>query len=418
MNDWNDRGRGGDPWDLEEKPRSTAQAGPTAPEEPGSLGAGVLGAVLGAAVGALPTLATGYFGFVSGWLALLIPFAARKGYQFLHGARREGAAFAAVLLSSLAVSTATSIFLTYPYGFMAGPIFFLLPILFSFFGALACRRGLQNYVNPKALEDMTQRARQENREVGGTGELYTADQRWLRPLKASVLLSMFPELALALLLLALAAPADSLPLIFASLGAMLAVFVVIFALILPVLGYLQPAGTVFIRTGDGKLWRVLLPQLNSNDTYRFTTKSGAFRVLSWERLDEGERERAKANIRRAMADIEGGTVFPGSLLSMTVTPMDGMTVRKESKWRWRVRYLDSRGRWKNASVPKAYPGLSLTPGQPGLSGPVPFHWGLVLSAAAVTVALALGGAALSVAVDGPAQPVQRTRAEVHIQTEI
>ncbi len=418
MNDWNDRGHGGDPWDLEEKPRSTAQISSPAPEGAGSLGAGVAGALLGAVVGALPTLATGYFGFVSGWLALLIPFAARKGYQLLHGARREGFAFAAILLSSLTVSAATSIFLTYPYGLMAGPVFFLLPILFSLFGALACRRGLQNYVNPGLLEDMTRRARQENRESGGTGELYTANQRWMRPLKASVLLSMFPELALALTLLILAIPMESLPLTFAALGALIAIFVVMFVLIFPVLGYLQPVGMVYIRTEAGKLWRVLLPQLNSNDTYRFTSKSGAFRVLSWERLDEGERELAKANIRRAMADVEGGTVFPGSLLTMAVTPLEGLTVRKESKWRWKVRYLDSRGRWKNVSIPKAYPGLSLTPGQPGLSGPVPFHCGLTLAAAALAVALALGGAALGMSLDGPSQPVQRARAAVHIQMEM
>lgn len=422
MNDWKNSASGGDPWDLPPKTGeggvSTPEYGtpqPSAPEAPGSYATGALGALLGALLGAIPTLATGYFGFVSGWLALLIPFAARKGYQLLHGAKRGGYAFALILICSLAVSTATSVFLSYPYGFLAAPVFFLLPILFSLFGAIACRRGLESYVNPKLLETMAQRARQENREVGGTGELYTARQEWMRPLKAAALLAMFLPLVLALVLLALAAPADSLPLIFASLGAMIAVFAAIFCLVFPSLGLFQPNAVVYIRTETGKLWRVALAQINNHEAYRFTHKSGAFRVLTWERLDEAERELAKSNIRRAMADVERGSILPGSLLYLAATPLEGLEVRGENPWRWKVRYQDSRGRWRNISIPKAYPGLSLTPGAPGLNAPVPFRWSLVLSALALTLAFALAGGMVGKGLEEPPRPIQRAAVTVHTQ---
>lgn len=421
MNDWKDQNRTGeDPWDMPTKPErgvsaSTAQQDSPEPQAAGGYGTGALGALLGAVVGAIPTLATGFFGFVSGWLALLIPFGARKGYRLFHGVRRGGYAFTVILVCSLAVSTGTSAFLAWLYDLRTEVIFFLLPILFSFFGALACRRGLQSYVNPELLEHMTQRARQENREVGGTGELYVARQQWLRPLKVSVLLSMLPELALAILLLVLAGQKDSTTLIFASLGAMLAVFTAIFVLILPSLGLFQPTAAVYIRTGEGRLWRVFLLQLNNQDTYRFTHKSGVVRMLTWERLDQDERERAKANIRRAMADVESGAIYPGSLLAMAVTPLEDLRVYKENKWRWKVRFQDSRGRWKSASIPKAYPGLSLTPGRPGLSAPVPFHWGMMLAAVVLTLAFSLAGGMVGAKLEEPPKPIGRAAVTVHMQ---
>ncbi len=428
MNDWNRQSHtGDDPWDLSSKTGEGRISAPEynasqpiaqGPEASGGYGRGGLGALLGALVGALPTLATGYFGFVSGWLALLIPFAARKGYRLLRGARRGSYAFAVILACSLVVSTGLSLFLTFPYGVMAEPVFFLLPILFSLFGALACRRGLESYVNPERMEVLAQQAQQENREIGGRGELYTAKQQWVRPLKASVLLAMFPELALAVLLLILGIPEDSMILIFASLGAIIAVFAIIFCLIFPVLGLLQPGVMVYIRSETGKLWRVALAQVNSQEPYRFTHKSGAFRVLTWERLDQAERELAKANIRRAMADIERGSILPGSFLHMALTPLEGLEVRKENRWRWKVRFRNGEGKSRTASIPKAYPGLSLIPGTPGLSGPMPFRWGLVLGAVALTMAFALAGGMVGVQMEGPAQPVRHTRAAVSTQIQI
>lgn len=427
MNGWRNQNRtGDDPWDMPKigegrvsAPEYDApQPAGLEPEAPSSYGAGALGAILGALVGVLPTLVTGYFDFVSGWLALLIPFAARKGYRLLHGAKRGSYAFAVILVCSLAVATGGSLFLTYPYGIMAEPVFFLLPILFSIFGALACRQGLESYVNPKRMETLAQRARQENQEIGGAGELYTAKQQWIRPLKASVLLAMLPEFVLAILLLSLAAPEDSIPLIFAALGALLAVFAVILCLIFPSLWLLQPNAMVYIRSETGKLWRVALAQVNRQESYRFTHKSGALQALTWERLDEAERELAKANIRRAMTDIERGSILPGSLLYMALTPLEDLEVRKENRWRWKVRFRDSWGKYKTVSIPKAYPGLSLTPGAPGLRGPVPFRWSLVLGALALTVAFALAGSMVGAGLEGPVEPGRHTKAAVSTQMQI
>ncbi len=424
MNDWSRRnGAGDDPWDRSVEPGGEGIPTPengtarqSKPESVGSYVMGVLGALLGALVGAFPTLLTGYFGFVSGWLALLIPFGARKGYRMLGGARKSGFAFAVLLVCSLAVSGAVSLFLTWPYGWEE-PLFFLIPILFSFFGVLACHRGLQSYVNPELLENMTRQARQENREAGGTGELYAAKQQWVRPLKVSVLLSLFSPLGFAILLLLLAMPEESLTLILAALGAMVGVFLVIFFVLFPSLGLLQPAGTVYIRTGEGRLWRVLLAQLNQNDTYRFTHKSGAVRLLTWDRLDEDERERAKANIRRAMTDVESGAVYPGSILAMTVMSMEELGVIRENRWRWKVRFRDGGGKKRNFSIPKAYPGLRFTPGTQGLSAPMPFRWSLVLAAAAITLLLALGGYLAGLSMEHrPYQPIRRAAA-IHMQIQ-
>lgn len=423
MNDWKRRsGAGDDPWDRSaetERERASAPesgtAGQREPEPAGSYALGALGALLGAVVGALPTLLTGLFGFVSGWLALLIPFGARKGYRLFHGPRRGGYAFAVLLAGSLAVSVAVSTFLTWPYG-MEEPLFFLIPILFSFFGALACRRGLQSYVNPEMLEAMTRQARQENREIGGTGELYVAKRQWIRPLKASILLALFSQLAFAVLLLILAIPDESIALILAAMGALLGVFLTIFLVLLPSLGLVQPDGAVYIRTETGKLWRVFLAQLNQNDTYRFTNKSGAVRLLTWERLDEDERERAKANIRRAMADVGGGSLYPGSILAMAVTPLEELEVYRENQWCWKARFRDSGGRRRTCSIPKAYPGLSLIPGEQGLSAPVPFRWGLVLGAVALTLVFTVSGYMVGLGMEGPRQPFRR--ADVSVYTQI
>ena len=59
--------------------QSTAQS--TAEENPGSYGKGVVGALIGAVVGALPAIAALVFlNFISAWLFMLIPMATYFGY--------------------------------------------------------------------------------------------------------------------------------------------------------------------------------------------------------------------------------------------------------------------------------------------------------------------------------------------------
>ena len=52
---------------------------------------GIAGAVIGAAVGAIPWIIIGILGVISGWLGLLIIYSANKGYRLLgHGINRSG----------------------------------------------------------------------------------------------------------------------------------------------------------------------------------------------------------------------------------------------------------------------------------------------------------------------------------------
>lgn len=221
----------GDPWETGERRRTPATGfsgpaeGPSAPADSTAGGGenyvtGMLGALLGAIVGALPTLLTGLFGFVSGWLALLIPFGARKGYQLFRGPRKTGFAFALILCLSVLASVGVCCWLIWPYSPLeAGLTFFLIPIVFSVIGAFSCRQKLRSYTEPEVLENLKQRAREENAgESARQVTLYPCDKKWTTPLRVSMMLSMFPELALMIGLLLCAMPEESMAWILASLG--------------------------------------------------------------------------------------------------------------------------------------------------------------------------------------------------------
>lgn len=382
-----------DPWDTE-SPDSGS---------PGGSGylQGLLGSLLGAAVGAVPTVVTGLLGFVSGWLALLIPFAARKGYKLCRGAKSEGFAFGCILVWSLLASVATSVFICWPYGLEAGIPFFLIPIVFALIGAFTCRRGLKLYTQPELLEEMAQRAREENAaNSADQTQFYHGQRKLVWPLRLSALLAMFPELFLMLGLLLLAIPTESFRWILASLGACLGFFLVTFALVLPMAFLFQPEASLYVRTGDGKLWRVLFPQLNAMENYRFTAKSATLRALSWDRLDPGEQEVARASVLRAIGDVSGGNLFPGSALSRVAVPLEDPILVKETKWLWKVDYRTDSGKRKRVTIPKAYPGLQPTPNAQSCQGPVPYRWGVCVVALAVTVALASMGGLVGLGLEG------------------
>ena len=139
MTELENKPRQGDPWETGERRRtpptgfSGPAEGPSSPAGPTAGGGesyitGVLGALLGAIVGALPTLLTGLFGFVSGWLALLIPFGARRGYQLFRGPRKTGFAFALILGLSVLTAVGVCCWLIWPYSPLeAGLAFFLIP---------------------------------------------------------------------------------------------------------------------------------------------------------------------------------------------------------------------------------------------------------------------------------------------------
>lgn len=409
--------------ELERKPHqddpwTAGRRGPTPPAgAPGSgdgtanYAAGVLGAVLGALVGALPTLLTGLFGFVSGWLALLIPVGARKGYQMFHGPRKTGFAFPLILAVSVLTAVGMCFWLIWPYDPLeAGLAFFLIPILFSIFGAFGCRQSLKLYTEPGVLEELTRRAQEENAtRAARETRLYPADKKWTTPLRVSMLLSMFPELGVMIACLLLAIPEDSMAWIMASLGACMGLFGVMFALIFPLMGQLQGAQYLYVRTADGRLWRVMFARLNAMDTYRFTRKNGFWTALTWEKLDQGERELLRASLSRAIEDLTGGQIFPGSMLSRVVIPMEEVTLRKENRWCWKIAYRDGAGKPRRATIPKTYPGLCPVEGREAPQGPMPYRWGLVAVCLAVTLALGAAGWGFGRVIDGPAPEVITAR---------
>lgn len=404
----------GDPWETGERRRTPATGfsgpaeGPSAPADSTAGGGenyvtGMLGAFLGAIVGALPTLLTGLFGFVSGWLALLIPFGARRGYQLFRGPRKTGFAFALILCLSVLASVGVCCWLIWPYSPLeAGLTFFLIPIVFSVIGAFSCRQKLRSYTEPEVLENLKQRAREENAgESARQVTLYPCDKKWTTPLRVSMMLSMFPELGLMIGLLLCAMPEESMAWILASLGACVGLFAAMFILVFPTMGQLQGMNYLFLRTADGRPWRVMINRLNAMDTYRFTHKNGFWTALTWDRLDEGERELLRASVLRATEALTGGQVFPGSALSRVVTAMDEVTLRKENRWCWKVSYRDGEGKARRMTIPKTYPGFSPAEGLAAPQGPMPYRWGMVALALVVTLVFAAGGWALGRAVDDP-----------------
>lgn len=72
----------------------------TAEENPGSYGKGVLGALIGAIVGAIPSiLGLTALNIISAWLFMLIPIATYYGYKKLGGKMDRGATIISILLS-------------------------------------------------------------------------------------------------------------------------------------------------------------------------------------------------------------------------------------------------------------------------------------------------------------------------------
>ena len=83
-------------------PTGPATRGPEVPEDQGSVPLGILGALLGALVGAVPWLLVSSFtSFYVGWLGFLVGWAAAFGYQKLKGRKSFGLAMAAVVICSL-----------------------------------------------------------------------------------------------------------------------------------------------------------------------------------------------------------------------------------------------------------------------------------------------------------------------------
>ena len=83
-------------------PQGPAPRGTETPEDTGSVPLGVIGALLGALVGAVPWfLVNAFTNFYVGWLGFLVGWAAAFGYQKLKGRKSFGFAIAVVVICSL-----------------------------------------------------------------------------------------------------------------------------------------------------------------------------------------------------------------------------------------------------------------------------------------------------------------------------
>ena len=95
-----------EPWETLDSrtsgPKEPAPRGPEVSEDKGSVPLGILGALLGALVGAIPWfLVSAFTSFYVGWLGFLVGWAAAFGYQKLKGRRSFGLAIAMVVICSL-----------------------------------------------------------------------------------------------------------------------------------------------------------------------------------------------------------------------------------------------------------------------------------------------------------------------------
>ena len=182
------------------------------------------------------------------------------------------------------------------------------------------------------------------------------------------------------------------------MGCIVASFVMMFFAI-PSIQLCYRSMNLMARSGS-TVWRVTLPMLNNADTYRFTKRTGAFRAIRWEILNEQEREQLKVSIQRAVALLSSGQVMPGSALSAAVMPLPSLRIYKETRWAWKGVYSGRDGREKKVTIPKAYQGFAPDQELEPAQQPVPPRWGLLAAAAALTAVLALAGAALGLLADG------------------
>ncbi|MDR2514283.1 MAG: hypothetical protein LBD02_03625 [Christensenellaceae bacterium] len=83
---------------------------------------GLIGAVLGAAVGSIPWIIAYFNGWIVGMLAFLIGFCAFFGYRLFHGPKKRGAAITTVYLVSIGMILAVKVGLVITYLFMEGYI--------------------------------------------------------------------------------------------------------------------------------------------------------------------------------------------------------------------------------------------------------------------------------------------------------
>lgn len=387
-----------------------------------NIAAGVVGALLGTLLGVVCTVVLGQLGYVASISGLVMAVGALKGYELLAGRlSKKGAVVSSILILgmtylahrlSLAISLTSELgmdvlrcFQAIPpllrTGLLDGPAYWgdlVMLYVFTLLGAVpTIIAGLRSADMP----DMPQAVGAVQDPGSVEGAFYPGRLDWMRPLRVCAALSMFVGLVpgIALLLVSAANDTAFAPM-FAALGCIIA-SAVMMCFALPVIQLCNNAMAVMVRSG-GTVWKVNLPMLNNADTYRFTKRTGAFRAIRWDILNEEERSRAVTSIQRAIALLSGGQVMPGSALSLAVMPLTDLRVVKETRWAWKCAYAGKDGREKKLTIPKAFPGFAPGPEAEAAQEPVPARWGLLGLAVALAVVLGAAGFGLGLQLDAPA----------------
>ena len=379
-----------------------------------NVAAGVVGAFLGSLVGVACMVVLGQVGYVASISGFLMAICALKGYELLSGSfSKKGAVVTVILLVVMtylgnrldwAVSVASfyevgiyDAFLAVGYlleiGAIKGTSYWsnlIMLYLFTLMGAVpAIKNGLRG--QQEMCADTAALQEQEAPESDLT--FYHAQRRWMHPLGISIFLSIIPGILIGVILLGAAIFLENrgsanTAILTGGTGALFAATLVM-CIAFPSMPLLRAGDWLFIRK-DKTLWRVGLQQLNMIDAYRFTSRSGAFVALRWEKLQPKEQERLKASACRAIADINSNASC-NRLLIQAVLPLTDLQLVKETNWSWKVRCRMG-NRSKKLTIAKAYEHFCPVPyGEPAC-GPVPYRWGFTgLMLLLVLLLTGLGG---------------------------
>lgn len=399
--------------------------------------AGLVGAFLGSLIGVACIVGVGQLGYVASISGVVMAVCAIKGYALLGGTiSRKGAVISCVLTVIMtyfgnrldfAVSVArlaeVDVFSAFQAmgqlldgGYINAAAYWgnlVMLYLFTLLGAVPTLMAAFRRATPVSIpqEHTPDPSSPETANEPSLQVYPFAGLSWTLRLRLSLCLPIFlPILLIVAFLLGLYSRYGddlnaSVPIISALLGATIGM-IVSCVWMLSRLYALQSMQFVFVRTG-GELWRVDLAKLNRIEPYRFTTKTGAVRVLRWDILTEEEQQRARSAIQRAIHSIRAGEIMPDSILRQFVLYLPDPRLEKETKWVWRISYaLNTQpgGRRKNMTISKVYRGLVPAPGATAQEGPLPARWGALILPLAITVLLGLAGWGVGLSLSGGGQP--------------
>lgn len=369
--------------------------------------AGIVGAFLGSLIGVVCIVLLGQLGYVASVSGLVMAVCALKGYEKLGGVlSKKGAAFSAVLILVMTylanrLDWAISVAEAFDAGILTafGAIDYLLEeevieggsywgnlvmlYIFTLMGAVpTIISSLRGDVIPDPPLSVELAPEEEGAEEP-TLQVYAPQKGWMTPLRVSAIAAMFFGIVVGGVLMAVGGGDATL-----SLAAVGAIFssVIMICVALPTVLMCNAAGDLLVRRED-TLWRVDLNGLNAVNGFRFTNKVTGNAM--WTRMSTEEQERAVESAGRAISACVRGLAVPGSMLSQAVVPLVQMKVEKETKWAWKITYLDEGNKRRTRNIPKAYEDFAPYPEMKTSRTPPPAKWSLCVIALVLTALLAL-----------------------------